>query len=174
MDINWKSIVGTVAPSIATALGGPLSGMAVGYLAKALLGKEAASESEVASAVAAQDPDVLLKLKMAENEFQIKLAEVGLGLEQIKAKDRDSARQREILLRDSMPKILAVTVTLGFFAMLGTMAFVDLPGANRDLLNVMLGALGAAWTSIVAYFFGSSSGSAEKTKILGQVVTGEN
>ncbi|MCX8501915.1 MAG: hypothetical protein ORO03_09525 [Alphaproteobacteria bacterium] len=174
MDINWKSIVGTVAPSIATALGGPLSGMAVGYLAKALLGKDAASEKEVATAVAAQDPELLLKLKAAENEFQIKLAEVGLGLEQLKAKDRDGARQREMTLRDSMPKILAISVTLGFFAMLGTMALVALPNANRDLLNVMLGALGAAWTSIVAYFFGSSSGSVEKTRLLGQVAADKN
>ncbi|MDI9407776.1 MAG: hypothetical protein QM523_00850 [Candidatus Pacebacteria bacterium] len=171
MDINWKSIVATVAPSLATALGGPMSGMAVGYLAKTLLGKEAASEAEVATAVTSQDPDILLKLKAAEYEFEAKLAEVGVELEQIAAKDRGSARNREIALRDSMPKILAVLITLGFFGMLAVMTLVDLPGANRDLLNVMLGALGAAWTSVVGYFFGSSAGSQEKTRILGKVVS---
>ena len=170
MDINWKSIVATVAPSLATALGGPMSGMAVGYLAKALLGKDEATEAEVASAVAGQDPDILLKLKTAEYEFQTKLAEVGVELEQIAAKDRDSARNREVTIRDAMPKILAVLITVGFFGALAVMALVDLPIANRDLMNVMLGALGAAWTSVVSYFFGSSAGSQEKTKILGRVV----
>ena len=29
MDFDWKSVVGTVAPTIATALGGPLAGVAV-------------------------------------------------------------------------------------------------------------------------------------------------
>ena len=35
MDFDWKSVVGTVAPTIATALGGPLAGVAVSSLAAA-------------------------------------------------------------------------------------------------------------------------------------------
>jgi hypothetical protein len=36
MNMDWKSIVSTVAPWIGTALGGPLGGMAVEAAAKAL------------------------------------------------------------------------------------------------------------------------------------------
>ena len=170
MSFDWKSIVNTVAPGIATALGGPLAGMAVGYLSNALLGKPDASSAEVAAAVASGHPDILLKMKQAEFEFQAKLAEVGVELEKISAQDRDSARNREIALRDYMPKLLATLVTVGFFSMLVIMSLKDIPIANRDLMNVMLGALGAAWTGVVSYYFGSSAGSMEKTRIIGKAM----
>jgi hypothetical protein len=56
MLFDWKSVVGTVAPGIATALGGPLAGMAVSTLAKAL-GVEATEEA-VANVVATNDPKI--------------------------------------------------------------------------------------------------------------------
>jgi hypothetical protein len=34
--LDWRKTLGTVAPAIATALGGPLAGVAVGMAAKAL------------------------------------------------------------------------------------------------------------------------------------------
>ena len=52
---NWKAIVGTVAPALATALGGPLAGVAVKAIADKVLGKPAATEADVAAAIEAQD-----------------------------------------------------------------------------------------------------------------------
>jgi hypothetical protein len=37
--MDWKKIVGAVAPTLATALGGPLAGMAAAAVSDALLGK---------------------------------------------------------------------------------------------------------------------------------------
>lgn len=167
MPFDWKAVLRTVAPGLATALGGPLAGLAISALSTALLGRPDGSEQDVAAAIGGAGPDLLLRMKQADLDFQTKLKEVDLKLEEIAANDRDSARRREQAVRDRMPAILALLVTLGFFGMLAFMAISDIPGANRDLLTVMLGALGAAWTSVVGYFFGSSAGSAEKTRLLG-------
>jgi hypothetical protein len=86
--------------------------------------------------------------------------------EDIAASDRNSARQREMAVRDWTPKILAYGVTVGFFGILFFMLEGKMPEQGHDVLLVMLGSLGAAWTGIVAYYFGSSAGSANKDRMM--------
>ena len=63
--------------------------------------------------------------------------------------------------------ILSGLITVGFFGLLGTLIFVGVPEQNKDLLNISVGALIGAFTGgVVGYFFGSSSGSKEKTDML--------
>jgi hypothetical protein len=169
MSIDWKSIVGSVAPTIATALGGPLAGMAVNAVSQAVLGKPNGSEAEIANAIAASNnPDILLKLKQAENDFAAKMQQLNIDLEKIAAEDRASARAREIAVKDKTPTILAYGYTLGYFLVLAFLIYLgsrgkQLDGASKDLVNVLLGILSAAEVAIIAYYFGSSSGSAAKS-----------
>lgn len=95
--------------------------------------------------------------KMAELQTQaeIKLAE-------LEASDRNSARQRETAIKDKTPAILAYSITIGFFSVLFYMLNFEVPQSEREVLFVMLGSLGTAWTGIIAYYFGSSAGSAAK------------
>jgi hypothetical protein len=164
---DWKQIVGAVAPGLATALGGPLAGVAVGALAKALTGDPATPEDQVAQAVITGGSDALLKIKQADNEFAEHMRQLDIDLERINAGDRASARDREVKAADSWtPRGLAILVTVGFFAVLGYMLVLGKPAAGGDALLVMLGALGGAWASIISYYFGSSAGSDAKTKLL--------
>lgn len=163
---DWKNIISTVAPGIATALGGPLAGMAVSALATKILGKPNATQEEVQAAVLAASPDDLAKIKLAEIEFQKVLAENDITLEQIASSDRDSARKREIAVKDYTPMMLAIGITFGFFGVLGFMLVNGKPLNGGDALLVMLGALGGAWGSVVAYYFGSSASSRQKTDAL--------
>ena len=96
-----------------------------------------------------------LEIKRMESDGEFKL-------EELSVKDRDSARQREIQVKDKTPTILAALITVGFFGVLGYMLVHGLPDAGREPLLIMLGALGAAWTGVVSYYFGSSSGSRDK------------
>ena len=169
MAIDWKSIVGAVAPALATALGGPLAGAAVSAIGGQLLGNDAASESEVAAVVAAGKPEMLARLKEIDAEFKVKMEQLGIDLEQINQADRASARQREIEVRDWTPRALAGLVTIGFFGILAWIIGYGLPNSGHDAILVLLGALGSAWTSIVAYYYGSSSGSAQKTTLIGKL-----
>jgi hypothetical protein len=58
---------------------------------------------------------------------------------------------------------LAILITLGFFAVIGFMLLNNIPVQGHDVLLVMLGGLATAFAGVVAYYFGSSSGSAAKT-----------
>ena len=165
------NLVRTVAPSIASAVGGPLAGMATRAISEALLGKPDGTEQELENAVASATPEQLLALKKAEQEFAVKMRELDIDLERISHEDRDSARNREVSLRDWTPRVLAGLITVGYFGVLFWMLRFGLPNTgSSEALLVMLGALGTAWGGVVAYYFGSSAGSKEKTEAMNRMV----
>jgi hypothetical protein len=172
MNLDWKAIVGTVAPTIATALGGPLAGVAVKSIAGKLLGRPEATDDEVEQAVLGADPQTLLRLRELDIEFKKSMTDAGIRLEQIAADDRANARARETQVRDQTPAILAYAITVGFFGTLGFMLVNGKPDTGGDALLVMLGSLGTAWAGVIAYFFGSSSGSRKKDEALSQIARG--
>jgi len=164
------NLVRTVAPSIASAVGGPLAGMATKAISEALLGKPDGSEEELLQAAAKATPEQLLALKKAENDFALQMRELDIDLERIASEDRDSARNREIKTKDWTPKILAGGITAGYFGVLFYMLTHGLPttGGSEAML-VMLGTLGTAFGGVMAYYFGSSAGSKEKTEALNRM-----
>lgn len=164
------NLVRTVAPSLASAVGGPLAGMAVRTISEALLGKPDGTEDELAQAAAKATPEQLLALKKAEQDFAVKMRELDIDLERIANEDRGSARDREVKTRDWTPRLLAGLITLGYFGALFYMLRNGLPqhGGSEAML-VMLGTLGTAWGGVVAYYFGSSAGSKAKDEALNQM-----
>lgn len=167
--MDWKNLISSVAPFLGTALGGPLGGMAVSALGDAL-GLSDKSESAIKQALSGVTPEQMLAVKNADQAFQIKMQELGFAnlkdMEQIAESDRDSARKREVDVKDNTPKILAYFITLGFFSILAFMLFNEVPVGSKDVLNILLGSLGTAWIAIVSYYFGSSNGSARTTELL--------
>jgi hypothetical protein len=103
-------------------------------------------------------------------EFDSKMAELQttaeLKLAELEAGDRNSARQREATVKDRTPAILAYSITAGFFGVLFFMMNFEIPLAEKEVLFVMLGSLGTAWTGVIAYYFGSSAGSAAKHSMI--------
>ena len=170
---DWKSLVKSIAPTIGTALGGPLGGVAGLALAKVLGVPDASAgdDSALAAAVQGATPDQLLALKKADQDFQLQMTKLGFentaALEALAAGDRASARNREIQIKDWMPKALGILITVGFFGMLYWMMRHQVPPENKDMLNILLGSLGSSWIGVVSYYFGSSAGSARKTELIG-------
>jgi len=62
--------------------------------------------------------------------------------------------------------VLGSVIVIGFFSLLALLIISVTPLVNKDLLNITVGALIASFTTVVGYFFGSSSGSKTKTDLL--------
>jgi hypothetical protein len=159
--------------SAAAGMGGPLGLLAANAVGTALgVDKPPADIEAAITAAQTKDPEAILKLRQAEQQFQLQMERLGFEsveqLEQIAAADRASARAREMSVRDKIPAVLAIAVTGGFFGLLALLIFHAIPVESREVLSVMTGALGTAWVSIVSYYFGSSSGSAAKTQLLAE------
>jgi hypothetical protein len=168
MDLIAKfgPLLGQIAPSIATALGGPLAGVAVKTLSSALFGHEDGTEQQVSDALSSATPDQLATIKKIDADFKVRMKELDIDLERISAGDRDSARQMQRDTKDWVPKVLAVVITLGFFGILIWMLLNGMPKTGTEALLMMLGALGTAWTGVVNFYYGSSAGSKAKTDAL--------
>lgn len=61
-----------------------------------------------------------------------------------------------------MMEFLTVSTSLGFFAVVFALLWVEMPQHSHDVLLVLFGSLGTAWMAVISYFFGSSAGSANK------------
>jgi hypothetical protein len=119
--MDWKAVIGTVAPWIATALSGPLGGAAVTAAADAL-GLSDKTESALKQALSGVTPEQMLALKNADQAFQIRIEELGISREQLSFQDRDSARKRESTVGDKTNRNLAYTIIAAFIAMaIGTL-----------------------------------------------------
>jgi hypothetical protein len=159
-------LLSSVAPTLATALGGPLAGLAVKSLSKALLGAEDFSEEAVMDAIATASPEQLAAVKKIDADFKVQMKALDIDLERIAVDDRKSARDMQKETRDWIPRALAVSVTAGFFAILIYMLVYGLPTTGNEALLLLLGALQTAWGGIIAFYFGSSSGSQKKDAMI--------
>ncbi|HWK44934.1 MAG TPA: hypothetical protein VNT30_09445 [Stellaceae bacterium] len=160
------AVLETGAPAVATLAGGPLAGQAVSMIEGALGLTPTGDKQLAGQAVVGATAEQLIAMQTAGLAFKQKLVDAGIAMEQADDADRASARAREISVQDWTAPALAIGITLGFFGLLGFLCFREVPTATRDLLNVMIGSLGAAWTGVVAYYFGSSSGQAHATELL--------
>lgn len=165
---DWKSLLSTVAPGLATAFGGPLAGMATKAVIGALGLKPDAQEAEIALAMANATPADLLALKKADQDFAVHMKELDIDLERIMAGDRDSARTMQAATRSRIPGILAISVTLGFFGILGWMMAhgINKDTAGSEALLLMLGSLGTAWIMVMSFYFGTTLGSQHKDETI--------
>jgi hypothetical protein len=151
-----------IAPSIATALGGPLAGLAVTAISKAL----GIDEKDVQKTIETGklSAEQMMSLKQAEIELQAKAQELGLNFETLATQDRKSARDMQIATKSIIPAVLAIGVTVGFFGILIGLMTDNV--TKSDALLLMLGSLGTAWTAIVSFYFGSSANSEKQTEML--------
>jgi hypothetical protein len=153
-----------IAPTIATALGGPLAGLAVDAISKAvgIDPKDVQSTIDQGKLSAEQ----IGALKQAELAMAARAQELGLDFEKIAVDDRKSARDMQSKTQSMIPGMMAIAVTLGFFGIL--IGLMTEHFKTSDALMLMLGSLGTAWTGIIAFYFGSSAGSQKKDDLLHQ------
>ena len=105
-----------------------------------------------------------------EAALNLKIAEIEMQADQLATSDRDSARKREMEVKDKTPSRLAWVMVAGFFVILALLIFVTIPTTAKDAMLIMLGTLSSGIMSVLQYYFGSSSGSADKSKMIEQMM----
>lgn len=171
---DWKALVRSVAPTLGTALGGPLAGSAVAAIATSLLGKPG-TEDEIAAVLASASPEQVAAIKKADQEFAARMKEADVHFEEIAVRDRESARGREIATHDTWtPRIGFLVVTIGFFYVLG---YIITHGVATDtnggaIVLTLVGVLGTVWVQMCNYIYGSTSASRDKDATLASIAKG--
>ena len=150
----------TIAPTIATALGGPLAGMAIEAISSAI-GidpkdvKETLSEGKLTA-------DQIASIKTAEIELKARAQELGLDFAKLAVEDRKSARDMQVATRSLVPPLLAVLVTVAWGLVQYFLLTHVIEPSMRELIARVLGTLDGALMLVLSFYFGSSSGSQAK------------
>lgn len=166
--MNWLETLKAIAPTVATALGGPLAGAAVSAIGS-VLGVDNPTKETIASLFkdGQLTQEQLGKLRELEMKFQAEEKERGFRYAELEYKDRDSARQMAAATHSWTPSVLTfviVVITLTAEAML---LFNKVPpGADPVIVGRILGTMDSALIMVLSFWFGTSSGSQQKTALL--------
>lgn len=162
-------------PSLATSLfgakGGAVASAAV-QIAAAATGKAAPTAADVAALP--PDQAAALRLSLAQLAAQTQAEQDANNLDMLKASlgDIQSARAQTMALAQAKSSIawgapiVSVIVILGFFFTLYVTMTKPLPAGAETIINMLTGVLAAGFGSVIAYWIGSSAGSAIKTEHL--------
>ena len=189
-----KALIATDAPILAKLLDGPQASLALSLLGKALVNDAEAPLSDIVSTAEANTPDVHLKTVAAEQQGQMrlrqsqeksnvslaqldpvvvtKLIEESTKQQQAVLDDTEKARQASIQTHDATNKYLAYIVTILFFLLVfvlmvfGSTVIPDDKNGARDILFTLMGVVATGWTAIISFYFGSSTGSMQKSLTL--------
>jgi hypothetical protein len=158
----------TIAPTIATAMGGPLAGMAVDAIGNAL-GMKDATKEQVKDLLASGTltSDQMASIKQADISLKVRMKELEIDMEKVHAGDRNSAREMAARTGDVWtPRIMALVVFIVWGAVNYKLFNGTINGDMRELVARALGTLDAVLMAVIYYYYGSSSSSAAKTEAM--------
>ena len=155
MDLT--SLLKSMAPGLATAVAGPLGGMAVKAIADKL---GVADTVEAVTAAIQNDPDAALKLREIDlKEFELHNANTASARD-MNAKIQESASASWLAKNTAYALdigIVSATIFLAWFAFIK-----GVPEQNKELVYMALGSLITMSGTILNFHRGSSQGSKDK------------
>lgn len=178
--MSWSSVSGAVeslAPTIATCIGGPLAGTAVTALEHVfgLTPSDSSTDQRldaVASAISGATPEQLANIRLADQNFQVSMATLGFkdkeALAALNVQDVQGARTMQTSTRSWVPPVLTLVITLGFFGLVVGLMYANIPDANKAIFYSLTGSLGTAWLGCIHFWFGDTNSSNDKTQLLAQ------
>tara|TARA_R100001510_G_scaffold14991_1_gene12301 strand:+ start:147 stop:623 length:477 start_codon:yes stop_codon:yes gene_type:complete len=148
----FKNIIGAVAPTLGSAIGGPMGGMAANMIADVLGVPN--DQKSIETAIQNATPEQMLELKKAEQAFEIQMKELDVDVFELEVADKQNARS--MFSKDWTARIIGIATIAGF---LGYIFLVTLqpPEQNSEaLINLVLGYLGGLASAIISFYFGAS------------------
>jgi len=111
-----------------------------------------------------------LKLKELDHKIQQESKQLEADIEKAYLEDTQSARDMQVAALQQEDKfskrfiyIFALGLAAATFILIGMLMFVEIPEANRSIVDMAIGALVATGLiQVIQFFFGSSKGSKDK------------
>ena len=147
-----KNLVGTVAPALGSALGSPLGGAAISMIADKLGVPN--NQQAVEKAIRQATPDEMLKLKEADNEFEIKMKELDVDVFRLETEDKQNARAT--FSKDWTTKLMGLLTLSGFMGYIFLVTLQPPEQNSEALINLVLGYLGGLASAVISFYFGAS------------------
>ena len=144
----------SLAPTLGTAIGGPMGGMAAKMVASKL-GIAATDTKSIEKAIEDAGPEQLEAIKAADQEFELKMRQMNVDVFAKEVEDVQDARK--VFGSDPIPKLFAMVALIGFLGYVFLVTMQD-PASNDDaIVNLVLGYLGGLVSGISAFFFGANN-----------------
>ncbi|HVM93416.1 MAG TPA: hypothetical protein VMT67_11425 [Terriglobales bacterium] len=178
----WDSalnVVKALAPTLATALGGPLAGGAVMALESVfgITPKPDAStddrQATLAAAISGATPEQLAAMRAKDQDYALAMAQAGFKntetLASLNVQDRVSARTMETSTRSIMPPLMGSAIILGSLGataaiLSGHVSMADTTTAT--MVGTVLGYLFSEAKAVLSFYFGSTSDTAQVNDLL--------
>lgn len=154
-----------IAPTVATALGGPLAGLAVSAVSKALGVSDDDAKSMLESGK--MSADQIAQVKLAELELKKQEQSLGLDFEKLAVEDRASARNMQVATKSNLVPTLAIIIVGSFIALVAS-TLLGYSKVESALAGTLVGYLSAKAEQVIAFYFGSTASSQRKTELLHQ------
>jgi hypothetical protein len=169
----WLGAVERLAPTIASAFGTPVAGMAVAAIESAFSitgGSDSTDKIEQAITAGQLTGDQIAALKRADQDFSAKMKALDVDLEKMQLADVEGARQMQAATPSPVPAVLSIIITLGFLGILSAM-LAGVKVSDNQAFLILIGALGAGWTQVLNFWLGSTRHSQNTASLLAQSVT---
>ena len=164
--MKWLDKLLQYAPDIAGAIltgGATLPALALKAIADAT-GQEVNDETQAAAAIDKASPEVMLKVKQANNSFKIRMVELANELTATELGDVQHARRSH---KDSkMPAFICISLTTAVIAFAAALMFITIPEDNVRLIDTLFGSVLTAWLGSLAFFNGTTRSSGIKNDAL--------
>ena len=153
----------SIAPTVATALGGPLAGMAVAAVSKAL----GCDPDEVQGIISSGKltAEQVASIQLAELELKKQAQSMNLDFEQLAVADRKSARDMQVATKSYLVPVLAVIIVTSFVGVVVS-TLAGFSTIDSVMAGTLIGYLSAKADQVLSFFFGSTAGSQRKTELL--------
>ena len=148
-----KNIIGAVAPTLGTALGGPMGGMAANMISE-VLGVPNTPKA-IEKAIADATPEQMLELKKAEQAFEIQMKELEVDVFALETADVQDARGK--FSKDWTARIMGIAVVGGFMSYIFLVTLQPPEQNSEALINLVLGYLGGLASAVISFYFGASN-----------------
>ena len=168
--MSWLDTIKTIAPVVASALGGPLAGAAVTALG-GLLGMAEPTQDKIKAAIenGHLTGEQISGIRQLELKLKADEAERGFKYSELEFKDRDSARNMNIQTGAKTPAVLTWIIVAIVLGLEGLILFKGMPqGVSEIVTGRILGTLDMSLMMVLAFWFGTTYGSGRKTDLLNE------